>query len=61
MSQFFAPGGQSVGASASASVLPKNIQDSFPLELTGDPVIIFLIVLGLFSVDRSFPSLVFPA
>ena len=27
MSQFFASGGQSIGASASASVLPKNIQD----------------------------------
>ena len=26
MSQFFAPGGQSIGASASASVLPMNIQ-----------------------------------
>ena len=27
MSQLFAPGGQSIGASASASVLPMNIQD----------------------------------
>jgi len=27
MSQFFASGGQSIGASASASVLPMNIQD----------------------------------
>ena len=35
MSQFFASGGQSVGASASASVLPMYIQDWFPLELTG--------------------------
>ena len=35
MSQFFASGGQSIGVSASASVLPKNIQDWFPLELTG--------------------------
>ena len=33
MSQFFASGGQSIGASA--SVLPVNIQDWFPLELTG--------------------------
>ena len=33
--QFFASGGQSVGASASASVLPMNIQDWFPLGLTG--------------------------
>ena len=35
MSQFFASGGQSIGVSASASVLPMNIQDSFPLGLTG--------------------------
>ena len=30
MSQLFASGGQSIGASASASVLPKNIQSWFP-------------------------------
>ena len=35
MSQLFAPGGQSIGASASASVLPMNIQDWFPLGWTG--------------------------
>ena len=35
ISQFFASGGQSIGASASASVLPLNIQDWFPLGLTG--------------------------
>ena len=35
MSQLFASGGQSVGASASASVLPMNIQDWFPLAWTG--------------------------
>ena len=34
-SWFFASGGQSIGASASASVLPVNIQDWFPLALTG--------------------------
>ena len=34
-SQFFASGGQSIGTSASASVLPMNIQDWFPLGLTG--------------------------
>ena len=34
MSQFFASGGQSIGVSASASVLPVNIQDWFPLEWT---------------------------
>ena len=35
MSQFFASGGQSVGASASAPVLPINIQDWSPLGWTG--------------------------
>ena len=35
MSQFFASSGQSVGASASASVLPVNIQDWVPSGLTG--------------------------
>ena len=35
MSQFFPSGGQSIGVSASASVLPMNIQDWFPLEWTG--------------------------
>ena len=34
-SQFFASGGQSIGVSASASVLPMNIKDWFPLGLTG--------------------------
>ena len=34
-SQFFTSGGQSIGASASASVLPLNIQDWFPLGWTG--------------------------
>ena len=31
ISQFFASGGQSIGVSASASVLPMNIQDWLPL------------------------------
>ena len=35
MSQFFASGGQNIGVSVSASVLPMNIQDWFPLGLTG--------------------------
>jgi len=34
MSQFFASGSQRIGVSASASDLPMNIQDWFPLELT---------------------------
>ena len=35
VSQFFASGGQSIGVSASASVLPMTIQDWFPLGWTG--------------------------
>ena len=35
MSQLFVWGGQSIGVSALASVLPKNTQDWFPLEWTG--------------------------
>ena len=34
-SQFFTPGGQSIGVSASTSDLPRNIQDWFPLGWTG--------------------------
>ena len=35
VSQFFTSGGQSIGASASATVLPMNIHSWFPLGLTG--------------------------
>ena len=35
MSQLFASGGRSIRASASASALPVNIQDGFPLRWTG--------------------------
>ena len=35
VSQFFTSGGQSIGVSASAPVLPMNIQDWFPLGLIG--------------------------
>ena len=35
VSQLFASGGQRIGASASASVLPVNVQGWFPLGLTG--------------------------
>ena len=35
MSQFFVSGGQNIGVSASASVLPMNIQNWFPLGWTG--------------------------
>ena len=35
MTQFFASGGQSIGVSASTSVLPMNTQDWYPLGWTG--------------------------
>ena len=35
MSQFFISGGQNIGVSAWTSVLPMNIEDWFPLGLTG--------------------------
>ena len=35
MSQFITSGGQSIGVSTSASLLPMNIQDWFPLGWTG--------------------------
>ena len=35
MSQLFTSGGQSIGVSPSKSVPPMNIQDSFPLGMTG--------------------------
>ena len=50
ISQVFASGGQSIGASASESVLPMNIQDWFPLGLTG---LISLLSKGLSRVFSS--------
>ena len=50
MSQFFASGGQSVGASALTSVLPLNIQDWYPLGWTG---LISLLFKGLSRVFSS--------
>ena len=44
VSWIFASGGQRIGASASASVLSKNVQGWFPLGLTG---LIFLLSEGL--------------
>ncbi|MFW1806253.1 hypothetical protein ACG9Y5_19890, partial [Acinetobacter baumannii] len=35
MSQLFASGGQSIGVSVSASILPVNTQDWFPIRKTG--------------------------
>ena len=48
MNQLFSSGSQSVGASASASVLPMNIQDWFPLGLTS------LISLSLKGLSKVF-------
>ena len=50
MSQFFSSGGQSIGFSAIASVLPVNIQDWFPLGWTG---LIFLQSKGLSRVSSN--------
>ena len=50
MSQLFESGGQSIGISASATVLPMNIQDWFPLGLTG---LISLLSKGLSRVFSS--------
>ena len=49
-SQLITPGSQSIGASASASVLPKNIQGWFNLGLTG---LISLLSKGLLRVSCS--------
>jgi len=53
MSQFFASGGQSIGVSVSASVLSMNIQDWFPLGLTG------LISLQSKGLERVFSNTTF--
>ena len=50
ISRLFTSGGQSIGASASASVLPMNIQDWFPSGLTG---LISLLSEGLSRVFSS--------
>ena len=50
MSQLFASGGQSIGTSASVSVLPMNTQGWFPLRLTG---LISLLSKGLSRVFSS--------
>ena len=53
MSQFFASASQTIGVSASASVLPMNIQDWFPLGWTGWT---FLQSKGLSSVFFNAPQ-----
>ena len=50
VSQLFTSGGQSIGVSASASVLPVNVQSWFPLGLTS---LIFLLSKGLSRVFTS--------
>ena len=49
MSHFFASGGKGIGVSASASVLPMNIQDSFPLGFRGWISLMFMELLRVFS------------
>ena len=49
MSQFFTSGGQSIGVCASASVLPMNIQDWFPLGLTSLISLLFKGLSRIFS------------
>ena len=53
MSQFFTSGGQTIGASASASALPVNIQDWFPSGLTD------LISLQSKGLSRAFSNTTF--
>ena len=52
MSQLFASGGQSIGASTSASVLPMNIQGWFTFGLTG----LILLSKGLFFINFISPD-----
>ena len=49
ISGLFTSGDQSIGASASASVLPMNIQRCFPLELTGLIALLFKGLSKVFS------------
>ena len=49
VSQFFTSGGQSIGVSASASVLPMNTQDWFPLGWTGWMSLLSRGLSGVFS------------
>ena len=57
MSQFFASGGQSLGVSASASVLPMNTQDWFPLGWTGWISVVQGTLKSLFQHHRSKTSI----
>ena len=57
-SQFFTSGGQIIGASASASVLPMNIQNWFPLGLTGFISLLSKGLSSFFQHHSSKPSIV---
>ena len=52
LSWLFAPGGQSIGASASAAVVPMNIQCWFPLGLTGLISLLYKSLSRVFSTTR---------
>ena len=52
MSWLFASASQSIGASASASILPMNIQDWFPLGLTGLISLLSKGLSGVFSAPQ---------
>ena len=59
MSQIFASGGQSIGASASASVLPMNTQSWFPLGLIGFISLISKGTLKSFSPAPQLESIIY--
>ena len=57
MSQFLASSGQSIGVSASASVLPMNIHDWFPLGLTtASTHLFFVCLIYLFTYNFYLPG-----
>ena len=53
MSQFIASGGQSIEASTSASLLPMNFQDWFPLGFTGLLSLMFKGLSRVFKVETA--------
>ena len=58
VSQFFTSGGQSIGVSASASVLPMNIEDWLPLGWTGLTSLLFKGLLRVFLQHHSSKALI---
>ena len=61
VSQFFASGGQSIGALALASRLPMNIQDWFPLRLAGLFSVLFKGLSRVFSSTTNWKHQLFGA